>query len=53
MDLVFTQDKETKKGLLRFSLNEGPIVGGVYLSKEDAKRLAPDGKITLTLEEAK
>lgn len=46
MDLVFTKDKETKRKV-RFTLEEGPIVGNLYVDKDNADAVAPDGKLTV------
>lgn len=48
MDLVFTKDKETKRKV-RFTLEDGPIAGGLYVEKDKIKEVSPDGK-TLTLQ---
>lgn len=47
---VFEHDKDTPKKV-RFSLNEGPVVGNIYVAKEDVDQYAKDGKIEVEVKE--
>lgn len=44
MQLVFKRDKDGKK-VVRFSLDDGPIVGNLYVKNEDVDKYSTDGKI--------
>jgi hypothetical protein len=51
MELVFTKDKETPKKV-RFSLDAedgGAVSGSLYVTKDEADKIAKDDKIVVTI----
>jgi hypothetical protein len=50
MKVVFERDKDTPKKV-RFSLNEGPIVGNIYVAKDDVDKYSKDGKLEVEIPE--
>lgn len=48
--LTFKRDKDGKK-VVRFSLDDGPIVGNLYVKHEDIDKYSKDGKIEVEIPE--
>jgi hypothetical protein len=47
---TFERDKDTPKKV-RFTLNEGPVVGNIYVSKTEVEKYAKDDKIEVDIPE--
>lgn len=49
---TFTRDKDTPKKV-RFTLDDGPVVGNIYVAKDDVDTYSKDGKIEVEIPEVK